>query len=55
MSIHADIAIEPVDGTHDVYFVFKHPQAAANQILMQVNEIEFRQNVSDKQPISANQ
>jgi cytochrome c len=45
-SIHAVIPLESVEGLHDVYFVFKNPQATSNQILMQVIEIEFRQNVS---------
>jgi cytochrome c len=45
-SIHAVVPLTEVDGDHDVYFVFKNSQAAANQILMQVLEIEFRQNVS---------
>jgi cytochrome c len=45
-SIHAVIPIEGVEGPHDVYFVFKNPQAASNQILMQVIEIEFRQQLS---------
>ena len=48
MSIHAVIPIEAVDGMHDVYFVFKNETAASNQILMQVNEIEFRQSQSPK-------
>ena len=49
-SIHAVIALDQVEGDHDVYFVFKNPQAATNQILMQVVEIEFRQNVSKSPP-----
>ncbi len=49
-SIHAVIALDQVEGDHDVYFVFKNPQAATNQILMQVVEIEFRPNVSKSPP-----
>ena len=45
-SIHAVIALDQVEGDHDVYFVFKNPQAAENQILLQVVEIEFKQNIS---------
>jgi cytochrome c len=45
-SIHAVVKLDQVEGSHDVYFVFKNPQAKENQILMQVVEIEFRQNVS---------
>ena len=45
-SIHAVIPVEVVEGVHDVYFIFKSPQAASNQILMQVNEIEFRQSLT---------
>jgi cytochrome c len=45
-SIHAVIPLKEVDGAHDVYFVFKSPKATTNQILMQVIEIEFRQNIS---------
>ena len=47
-SIHAIAPLEVTDGVHDIYFVFKNPQAAANQILMQVIEIEFRKNISPK-------
>ncbi len=29
-------------GVHDVYFVFKNPKAESNQILMQIQEIQFK-------------
>ena len=49
-SIHAVVALDQTEGDHDVYFVFKNPQAATNQILMQVIEIEFRQTLSKFPP-----
>ncbi|MFI5187584.1 MAG: PQQ-dependent sugar dehydrogenase [Chitinophagales bacterium] len=38
---HAIAAIAAVEGMHNVYFVFKNSRAAANQLLMQVIEIDF--------------
>jgi cytochrome c len=43
VSTIADIPVAPVTGPHDIYFVFRNPAAAANQILIQVNQIEFKQ------------
>ena len=30
-----------IKGTHDIYFVFKNPQAAAHQLIMEVSSVEF--------------
>ena len=37
--------IEATDGLHDVYFVFKNPNAQPNQILMSVSTIQFQNTV----------
>ncbi len=39
---HALTAITPVDGMHNIYFVFRNSAAKANQPLMQVTSINFR-------------
>ena len=46
MSTQAKAALEPVEGVHDLYFVFKNSTASANQILMQMLEIQFQNEVS---------
>ena len=38
------IDITPSTGQHDVYFVFKNPEAKPTQILVQVGDIEFKSN-----------
>ena len=43
---HAMANITPVDGMHNIYFVFKNSAAKANQPLMQVTEIHFNNAVS---------
>ncbi|HTE32988.1 MAG TPA: PQQ-dependent sugar dehydrogenase [Chryseolinea sp.] len=45
MSVHATAPIEQTDGIHDVYFVFKNPQATTNQIIVQMVEIQFQNSV----------
>ena len=42
MSINTQIALEPVDGMHDIYFVFTNSKATPNDPLMQMIEIEFK-------------
>ena len=42
MSTLVDAVLKPVEGLHDLYFVFKNSSAASNQIIMQVLEIEFK-------------
>ncbi len=46
MSTHAKATLEPIEGIHNIYFVFKNPTASANQILMQMIEIQFQNEVS---------
>jgi cytochrome c len=41
MSTHAVAALTPVEGIHNIYFVFKNNNAKSSQILMQVTEIRF--------------
>jgi cytochrome c len=45
MSISAKAAVTPTEGVHDVYFVFKNPQAKDNQTVMQAVEITFQTEV----------
>jgi cytochrome c len=40
--------LDPVRGVHDIYFVFKNPDAKANQILVQAMEIEFQNKAVEK-------
>jgi cytochrome c len=42
MSTLATAVLQPVEGSHDLYFVFRNSGAASNQIIMQVLEIEFK-------------
>jgi hypothetical protein len=39
---NATASIPPVGGMHDIFLVFKNSKAAANQLLMQVIEIDFQ-------------
>ncbi|EAZ81796.1 PQQ-dependent sugar dehydrogenase [Algoriphagus machipongonensis] len=34
--------ISEVSGTHDIYFIFKNSEAAPDQVLVSVNEVEFK-------------
>ena len=42
MSTQAKATLEQVEGVHDLYFVFKNPKGTSNQILMQMMEIQFQ-------------
>ncbi|MBX7124271.1 MAG: PQQ-dependent sugar dehydrogenase [Cyclobacteriaceae bacterium] len=42
MSTNAGATIEPQTGAHDIYFVFRNPEAKPSQILVQMMEIEFK-------------
>jgi cytochrome c len=42
MATHAMVNITAVDGMHNIYFVFKNSDAKANEPLMQITEISFR-------------
>lgn len=48
MSTVASATLEPAEGLHDVYFVFKNSSAASNQVIMQVLEIQFQNGVQKK-------
>jgi len=41
MSVSAKLPVTNVSGTHDVYFVFKNPEAGQNKVLVQMVEIQF--------------
>jgi cytochrome c len=41
MSINKEARLEPIEGEHDVYFVFRNPNAGSGQILVQVVEATF--------------
>jgi cytochrome c len=45
LATHAIASVAPVTGLHNVYFIFKNNKAAANQLLMQVEEIDFQNKV----------
>lgn len=45
MSVSAKIPVMNVSGSHDVYFVFKNPEAGDNKILVQMVEIQFQNKV----------
>lgn len=42
MSVSSKVPVNDVQGTHDVYFVFKNPEAGNNKILVQMIEIQFQ-------------
>ena len=46
LAVHAIAPIAPVKGLHNLYFVFRNKKAAANQLLMQVEEIDFQNKVA---------
>lgn len=50
-SLQANAILEPVEGLHDVYFVFRSPKAATNQILMQVQEIQFQNSLNQEKKL----
>lgn len=45
MSVSAKIPVMNISGSHDVYFVFKNPEAGDNKILVQMVEIQFQNKV----------
>lgn len=45
MSVSEKIPVTNISGTHDVYFVFKNPEAGQNKILVQMLEIQFQNKV----------
>jgi cytochrome c len=47
MAINTQISLEPVEGMHDIYFVFTNAKATPNDVLVQMIEIEFK-NVGKK-------
>jgi cytochrome c len=42
MSINAKAPLKPTEGVHDIYFVFRNPQAKENQTIVQAVEINFQ-------------
>ena len=49
IATNASATIEPVEGVYDLYFVFRNQEAKEGQILVQVNEIGFHNEVPLKQ------
>ena len=45
MLTQAKATLESAEGVHDLYFVFKNPKASANQIIMQIQEIQFQNEI----------
>lgn len=45
MSVTVKIPVNNIEGSHDVYFVFKNPAAGQNKILVQMIEIQFQNKV----------
>jgi hypothetical protein len=43
---HAITSITPVDGIHNIYFVFRNSSATAKQPLMEVTAIDFKNTAS---------
>ena len=52
MAVHATIPLQAVEGSHNVYFVFRNNKAKAKQPLMQVTTIEFQNKVAT--PVAVN-
>jgi len=46
LAVHAMATISPVEGMHNIYFVFKNGKAKADEPLMQVTSIDFKNTVS---------
>lgn len=44
-SNRAQVKIKPTSGVQDLYFIFKNPEAKPEQVLMGINEIEFKNNL----------
>lgn len=38
----ASITFSEISGKHDIYFIFKNPDAKAEEVLVSINEIEFK-------------
>ena len=45
LSTQLKATLVPVEGIHDLYFVFKNPKASAHQIIMQMQEIQFQNEI----------
>jgi cytochrome c len=45
MLTRAKATLDPVEGAHDLYFVFKNPKAGENQILMTMQDIQFQNEI----------
>jgi cytochrome c len=41
-SLKARISLEKINGFHDVYFIFKNPEAQENDVLLSISEIQFK-------------
>ena len=43
----AKVKIKPTTGMQDLYFIFKNSNAKADEVLMSINEIEFKKKVEE--------
>lgn len=50
MSIVINMNIQPTEGQHDVYFVFKNPKAKDNETIVQMVETVFRNTSAEAKP-----
>ena len=41
-SLKARISLENVKDIHDVYFIFKNPEAKGDEVLLSISEIQFK-------------
>jgi len=46
LAVHAMATVTPIEGMHNIYFVFKNGKAKANEPLMQVTSIDFKNTAS---------
>jgi cytochrome c len=42
----ASVAFSEISGKHDIYFIFNNPEVKAEEILVSINEIEFKDRAS---------
>ena len=46
-SNRAKVVIKPTTGVQDLYFIFKNPDVKGEEVLMGINEIEFKNSITD--------
>ena len=43
------LSFEPINTTHDVFFIFKNPEAANKEVMLSITEIEFYNTINEVQ------